>query len=75
MQFWYWILLDLSLTAEVHLHNGKLFAAELQISAFFLPSNIQKGRLLYIRPVGRSVGWLVGWSVDVTINFFQYIKA
>ena len=32
----------------------------LQISAFFLFSNIRKGRLLYIRPVGRSVGWSVG---------------
>ena len=26
---------------------------QLQISAFFLFSNFQKGRLLYIRPVGR----------------------
>ena len=44
---------------------------QLQISAYFLFSNFRKGRLLDIRPVGR----LVGWSVDVTINFFQYIKA
>ena len=36
---------------------------------YFLTS--EKGRLLYIHPVGRSVGWLV----DVTINFFQYIEA
>ena len=40
----------------------------LQISAFFLFSNIRKGRLLYIHPVG----WSVGWSVDVTINFSIY---
>ena len=32
----------------------------LQISAFFLFSNIRKGRLLYIRPVGRLVGRSVG---------------
>ena len=38
---------------------------------FFLFSNFRKGRLLYIRPVGRLVGWLV----DVTINFFQHIQA
>ena len=47
----------------------------LQISAFFLFSNIRKGRLLYIHPVGWLVGRSVGWSVDVTINFFQYIQA
>ena len=46
----------------------------LQISAFFLFPNFQKGRLLYIHPVGRSVGWLVGGLVDVTIDFFQYIE-
>ena len=35
--------------------------------------NFEKGRLLYIHPVG----WSVGWSVDVTINFSIYrgIKA
>ena len=37
----------------------------------FLFSNFRKGRLLYIHSVGRSVGRLV----DVTIRFFQYIKA
>ena len=37
----------------------------------FLFSYFRKGRLLYIHPVGRSVGRLV----DVTISFFQYIKA
>ena len=37
---------------------------------FFLFSNIRKGRLLYIRPVGR----LVGWSVDVTINSFNIYR-
>ena len=42
----------------------------LQISAFFLFPNFQKGRLLYIHPVGRSVGWLV----DVTINFFDIYR-
>ena len=42
----------------------------LQISAFFLFSNIRKGRLLYIRPVGRLVGWLV----DVTINSFNIYR-
>ena len=36
----------------------------------FLFSNFRKGRLLYIRPVGRSVGWLV----DVTINFFNIYR-
>ena len=35
----------------------------LQISAFLLFSNIRKGRLLYIRPVGRLVGRSVGRSV------------
>ena len=35
------------------------FSSLLQISAFFLFSNIRKGRLLYIHPVG----WLVGQSV------------
>ena len=39
----------------------------LQISAFFLLCKFRKGRLLYIRPVGRSVGW----SVGVTINCFN----
>ena len=33
----------------------------------FLFSSFRKGILLYIHPVGRSVGWLV----DVTINFFN----
>ena len=33
------------------------FHHKLQISAFFLFSNFRKGRLLYIHPVGRSVGW------------------
>ena len=32
---------------------------------FFYFLNFEKGRLLYIHPVG----WLVGRSVDVTINF------
>ena len=32
----------------------------MQFSAFFLFSNFRKGRLLYIHPVGRSVGWSVG---------------
>ena len=36
------------------------FSSFLQISAFFLFSNIRKGRLPYIRPVGRLVGRLVG---------------
>ena len=44
--------------------------AFLQISAFFLLSYFRKGRLLYIRPVGR----LVGWSVDVTINSFNIYR-
>ena len=47
---------------------------KLQISAFFLFSNIRKGRLLYIHPVGWLVGRLVGWSVDVTINFFNIYR-
>ena len=34
---------------------------------FFYFLTFEKGRLLYIHPVGR----LVGWSVDVTINFFN----
>ena len=34
---------------------------------FFYFLTFEKGRLLYIHPVG--------WSVDVTINFFQYIQA
>ena len=42
---------------------------KLQISAFFLLSNFPKGRLLYMRPVGQLVGWSVGQSVGVTINF------
>ena len=46
----------------------------LQISAFFLFSNIRKGRLLYIHPVGRLVGRLVGRSVDVTIDFFSIYR-
>ena len=29
----------------------------MQFSAFFLFSNFRKGRLLYIHPVGRLVGW------------------
>ena len=45
----------------------------LQISAFFLI--FEEGRLLYIHPVGRLVGWSVGRLVDVTINFFQCIEA
>ena len=45
---------------------------KLQISAFFFYFlTFEKGRLLYIHPVG----WLVGRLVDVTINFFQYIEA
>ena len=34
---------------------------------FFYFLTFEKGRLLYIHPVG----WLVGWLVDVTINFFN----
>ena len=34
---------------------------------FFYFLTFEKGRLLYIHPVGRLVGWLV----DVTINFFN----
>ena len=38
---------------------------------FFYFLTFEKGRLLYIHPVGWLVGRLVGWSVDVTINFFN----
>ena len=38
---------------------------------FFYFLTFEKGRLPYIH----RVGWSVGWSVDVTINFFQYIQA
>ena len=39
---------------------------------FFLFSNIRKGRLLYIRPVG----WLVGWSTSPLIfSIYTGIKA
>ena len=41
----------------------------LQISAFFLFSNIRKGRLLYIRPVGRLVGRSVGRLTSPLIFF------
>ena len=43
--------------------------ANLCLFVYFL--TFEKGRLPYIHPVG----WLVGWLVDVTINFFQYIEA
>ena len=44
--------------------------SELQISAFFLFSNFRKRQIALYSPC-----WLVGRLVDVTINFFQYIKA
>ena len=47
---------------------------KLQISAFFLFSNFRKRQIALYSP-GWSVGRLVGRSVDVTINFFQYIQA
>ena len=37
--------------------NLNEICVKLQISASFLFSNIRKGRLLYIHPIGRSVGW------------------
>ena len=40
--------------------NFRIQGMFLQISAFFLFLNIRKGRLPYIRPVGRLVGRLVG---------------
>ena len=44
----------------------------LQISAFFLLSNFQKGRLPYIRPVGRLVGWLTS---PLFFSIYTGIKA
>ena len=59
---------------EVFQMNDKLF--KLQISAFFLFSNIRKGRLLYIHPVGWLVGWSVGWSTSPLIfSIYTGIKA
>ena len=49
-----------------HLQSFRMLEVLVQI--FFLFSNFRKGRLLYIHPVG----WSVGWLVDVTINFFQF---
>ena len=49
---------------------------ELQISAFSLFSNIRKGRLLYIHPVGWLVGRLVGWLTSPLIfSIYRGIKA
>ena len=45
-----------------------VFVSILQISAFFLFSNIRKGRLLYIHPVGWLVGRLVGRSVGWLVH-------
>ena len=47
-----------------HLHIALLYCKSLP---FFYFLTFEKGRLLYIHPVGRLVGWLV----DVTINFFN----
>ena len=46
------------------------FVSKLQISAFFLFSNFRKRQIALYSPC-RSVGQ----SVDITINFFQYIEA
>ena len=48
----------------------------MQISAFFLFSNIRKGRLLYIHPVGWPVDWSVGWLTSPLIfSIYTGIKA
>ena len=53
-----------------------VFVSILQISAFFLFSNIRKGRLLYIHPVGWLVGRLVGWLTSPLIfSIYRGIKA
>ena len=71
--FTYWISLQVIATMwhAILFHFFLAFQFQfLQISAFFLFSNIRKGRLPNICSVGR----LVGWSVDVTINFFNIYR-
>ena len=65
------------MTKSVILKIAGVTDCKLQISAFFLFSNFPKkvDCSIFTLSIGRSVGCLVGQSVDVTIHFFQYIEA
>ena len=76
--FHFWVCLTnfvlKSMVSWVGFGRLKLVCFIANLCFFFYFLTFEKGKLLYIHPVGRSVGWSVGRLTSPLI-FFQYIEA